>query len=62
MNESWFCLAGLLGIKPTLVANAYFVITFLSISVGLDLASLSMESRFDAKFFVGVEGADWNFD
>jgi hypothetical protein len=48
--------------NPTLVANAYFVITFLSIRVGLGLASLSMESLFDARFLVGVDGADWNFD
>ena len=48
--------------KPTRVANAYFVITFLSISLGTMFyyCSLSNENRFEFITLVGVEGADWN--
>ena len=67
MKESWFYLAGLFGMKPTRVANAYFVMTFLSINLGGPLmiysllVALSTENRFVLSIFVGVDGADWNF-
>lgn len=52
---------------PTLVANAYFVITFLSIKVGIKLevslsSSLLFNYKRDFKIFVGVDGADINLE
>ena len=44
---------------PTLVAKAYLVITFLSISLGVIFyMSLSTDNLLVFSIFVGVEGAD----
>ena len=58
MKLSWLTLFGLLGIKPTLVAKAYLVITFLSISMGFSSWASTDSLLLERGFFVGVEGAD----
>ena len=46
--------------NPTLVANAYLVITFLSINIGFIYGWGVSATRLPEIILVGVDGADWN--